>query len=53
MRGQKKRLTPEQVKMLREWWAYRKVSNKVMCHRLGIHRCTMLNAVRGEGAYRG
>lgn len=53
MSGRKPRLQPDQIALLREWWKWRRISNREMCRRLKIARNTMLDAVRGDGAYRG
>lgn len=47
------RLSAEQVAMVRQWWEFRKIPAKTMCHTLGIDQRTLRDAVRCEGAYRG
>ena len=51
--GRKRRLNDEQVLWLRQWWKWRNIANDTVCYRLGIARNTMLDAIRGEGAYLG
>lgn len=48
----KRLLTDEQVTMLSEWWKWRRISNKAMCRKLGVHKKTLYRAVRRQGAYR-